>query len=428
MTKRTVFMLLLSIGLILGLSSVACASDWPTFQKNNYNNGVVDGIAPDTTTATINEVWTDTIGGAGWVGWDGAPIIANGTVYEVYFNGYVYAYNLTGAVNPGEPLWVNSEVGGGAGTFELSTAAYDTENDVLFVALSNGNSTTDTSVHAINGVTGDTIWTNNSTTYFPASYQFNSGIKYDDGKVYVASCHVSSMYDTDAGHLTCLDASTGVVEWDYHCGTGGFYWATPAIIGDYVVIGCDDGYVRSFDKDGDGTVIEYVNTGHNQVRGGITYDEDSECIFLTTEAGYLHKYDFDTDDGSFSNADDANVGTRMTTTPTVAGDFVYVVDDGATISCYEKDLTPTSSIDITNSWGGIKGSPVVYDAADGTDYVYVTINGPTAKASCVSFDEYGESPAVAGTFGPLGYTLQGVAIVDGYIVFGNDAKYLGCFK
>ncbi|WP_321430989.1 PQQ-binding-like beta-propeller repeat protein [uncultured Methanolobus sp.] len=426
MTKRTVSMLLLSIGLILGMSSAACASDWTSFQKNNYNNAVVDGTAPDTTTATINPVWNDTIGGGGWFGWESAPIIANGTVYDIYCNGYVYAYNLTGAVNNSEPVWINTEVGGGA--IEFSTAAYDTVNDRLFVALSNGNSSTSTGVHAIDGVTGETIWSNTNASDFPANHQFNSGIKYADAKVYVSS-YVSGSNTTDAGDLTCLNASTGLVEWNYHNSNAGFFTATPAIIGDYVVIGCYDGFVRSFEKDGDGTVIDSVNAGRGQIRSGITYDEDSECIFLTTTGGYLLKYDFDTSNGSFSNADEVNVGTRMTTTPTVAGDFVYVVDDDATISCCEKArLYLADSYDLTNSWGGIKGSPVVYDAPNGNDYVYVTVNGPTAPSSCVSFDEYGEYVAVTGTFGPLGYTFQGVAIVDGYIVFGNDAKYLGCFK
>jgi outer membrane protein assembly factor BamB len=424
MTKRTVFMLLLSIGLILGLSSVACASDWPTFQKNNYNNAIVDGTAPNT--IAIAEVWGDTIGGAGWLGWDGAPIIANGTVYAIFFNGHVYAYNLTGAIDPGEPLWTNIEVGGD-GSFELSTAAYDTENDRLFVALSNGNAATSTGVHAINGVTGETIWSNTNQAFFPVSYQFNNGVKYDNGKVYVASCHVSSMYDTDAGHLTCLDAGTGVVEWDYHCTSGGFYWATPAIIGDYVVIGCDDGIVRSFEKDGDGTVIDYVDAGRDQIRGGITYDENNGCIYFTTVDGYVIKCDFNTYSGAISNKVEVSTGTRMTTTPTVAGDYVYVTDDSAVISCINKAYWyVTDSHDLTGTWGGIKGSPVVYDAGT-IDYIYVTVNGPTAPATCVSFTN-GYFQSVTGTFGSAEYTLQGVAIVDGYIVYGNDNQDICCYK
>ncbi|WP_094227704.1 outer membrane protein assembly factor BamB family protein [Methanolobus psychrotolerans] len=422
MTKRTVFMLLLSIGLILGLSSAAYASDWTSFQKNNYNNGVVDGVAPSTSSFT--PVWNHTISGSGWVGWDGAPIIANGTVYDIYFNGYVYAYDLTTGTN----VWTNSAVGGGSGSFELSTAAYDTVNDRLFVALSNGNSSTSTSVHAINGITGATVWSNTSLSNFPANHQFNSGIKYDDGKVYVANCVVSGS-TTTTGNLTCLDASTGVVEWNYHNSAAGFYWATPAIIGDYVVIGCDDGYVRSFNK-ATGALVEGVNAGDGSIRGGITYD-GSGYIYFTTTGGSVFKYSFNSATGDIGNTATAydDHGTRMTTTPTVAGNFVYVTDDSAVIHCYYKStMSQRSSIDLTSTWGGIKASPVVYDAADGYDYVYVTVNAPTAPASCVYFDSNGRNPDVAGTFGPAGYTLQGVAIVDGYIVFGNDVKYIGCFN
>ncbi|WP_321429184.1 hypothetical protein [uncultured Methanolobus sp.] len=68
---------------------------------------------------------------------------------------------------------------------------------------------------------------------------------------------------------------------------------------------------------------------------------------------------------------------------------------------------------------------MVYDAG-ATDYVYVTVNGPTAPSSCVSFTN-GTYQSVTGTFDPTGYTLQGVAIVDGYIVLCSG-NVIGCYK
>jgi outer membrane protein assembly factor BamB len=429
-------MLLLSIGLILGLSSVACASDWPTFQKNNANNGLVDGTAPNTTDFTL--AWSnDSLISAGWLGWDGAPIIANDTVYEILFNGHVYAYDLYGN---GDPLWVNTNVGGGGGfTFELSTPAYDIDNDRLFVALSCGNTTTSTSVHAINGVTGATIWSNTSQACFPTSHQFNSGIKYDDGKIYVATCVVNSTYYTNAGNLSCINATTGIVEWSYAANNAGFYWATPAIVEDYVIIGCDDGSVRSFDKDGTGTVtpIDTVAAGDGQIRGGICYYDGN--IYFTTVGGSVCTASFNTTNGDIGTITAVDNDRRKTTTPTVTNTgHVYVTDDLGYITCYNTSLTILGYGDMTpedeDMFGGIKASPAVYvDSTTGNEYVYATINMDDlgdipGSGVCAEFSSAG---VYAGYnedayFGHAEYTLQGVAIVDGRIVFGNDEKYICC--
>lgn len=416
MNKKSLGLALVTMMVLSLLATGASAADWPTFQQNNYNNGVIS----ENVDSTPEPVWNETPTSSGWLGWESAPIIANDTVYNVFCNGSVFAYELA----DGDLVWQNSNVGGG-GSFELAVPAYD--NDSLFVALSAGNSSTSTGVHALNAINGNVIWSNTSSTYFPSNHQFNTGVKYDYGEdaIYLGSVHMADSSNSDEGNFYCVDADTGVVKWTYENGDCGYYWATPAIIGDYVVVGDDDGVIRSFDKS-TGTEVENVTTSDGSIRSAIVYD-GSGYIYFTTTGGSVFKYSFNSATGDIGDtateSDDGN--GRMTTSPAVTDSHVFVGTDGGDLICFDTSLTEEDRVAVDAQ---VKASPVV--TTGGTyNQVYVTTNG--GKASCTLFDKTsGEHPTrnYYNEFGPSEYTLQGVAIVDGYIVYGNDAKRLMCFN
>jgi outer membrane protein assembly factor BamB len=392
------------------LATGASASDWPTFQKNNYNNGITSEVVP---TSPGSADWTFTGPSGGWLGWESAPVIADGVVYNVYYNGDVYAVSLTN----GNQLWCNDFIGG-SGNFELSVPAYDGDNGRLYVGLSNGNSTTVTGIHALD-VTDDgaTLWSNTDSADFPANHQLNTPIKYEDGAIYFGSVHMADLYDSDDGYFYCVDASNGDVNWkfDNDCG---FYFASPALIGDYVVVGDDNGTVRSFNK-ATGGDIETYETSAGQIRSAIVYD--AGYIYFTTTNGSLFKIAFDTGTGEMTNAVSESSGVRTTTSPAVTSSYVYVGNDAGVVLCYDKsDLDLIDSEDIGSQ---IKSSPVV-STMSGSDYVYVTLNSGYAQACEFTSGEYQDRTA----FGTDDYTLQGFAIADGCLVFGNDGKKLSCFN
>lgn len=412
-------MLLLSIGLVIGmLSSAACASDWASFQENNYNNGVV---SEELTTDFSGTTWSAYVTPGAWAGWDSAPVIGDGIVYNVFYNGKVYAFDL----DSGAEVWNNTQIGT-AGYFEMCVPAYVADKNILYVGLSAGNQTLSTGIHALNATTGALIWSNGSSTYFPASHQLNSGIKYDaeTDAIYFGS------YGSN-GRFYSVDADTGEVNWMFTGASAGYYWATPAIIGDYVVVGNESGYVTSFDKT-DGSVVATYNTGTNvPIRSGITYDSATEKIFFTvrttgTGAGKLVSLDFGS--GQFSNESSVTgVGSALTTTPTVVGDYVFV-SGGTYLRAYYKDLT--TDITPRNVNGGIKASPVI-STYNGIYHIYVTTNTASGKCYYVSFNPSTNqfSTPVAWNVSNPGYTLQGVAAADGWIVYGNDAGYMyGVYK
>ncbi|WP_305063807.1 outer membrane protein assembly factor BamB family protein [Methanococcoides sp.] len=404
------------------LATGASASDWPTFQKNNYNNGVTSEDIPDDFTPSPSDTWTFTGASGGWLGWESAPIIGDGITYNVYYNGDIYAIGLTN----GTQVWCNDELGG-SGNFELSVPAYDDAQKRLYVGLSSGNASTSTGIHALHSGNGTAIWSNTSSTEFPSSHQLNTPIKYDSGQdaIYFGSTHMSGTYTTDDGYFYCVDADTGVVNWKYDNDCG-FYFTSPAIIGNYVVVGDDDGTVRVFDLD-DGDVVDSIETssiqaGAGSIRSGIVYDDGT--IYYTTTEGYLIAIGFNSATGDLdgNDTDSETTGARTTTTPAVTSDYVYVGTDGSAVKAYERSTL--TCLDTCNTNGPVKASPVVTTYPSGEERVYVTTNTASGRLYACTFDTTDEEFSGSPYWGPTGssYTLQGIAFADSWLVYGNDNK------
>jgi outer membrane protein assembly factor BamB len=394
------------------------AEEWTTFQSNNENNGVYSG---ELTTDFTDTNWMANYTPGGWACWDSAPVIGNGTVYAVKNNGHIVALNLT----TGNEIWYNDAIGGN-GFFELCTPAYDPAGDRLFVGLSAGNQTIDTGIHCLNAATGGSIWDNSSDIY-PANHQLLSGIKYDSETGYI----YFGTYGSN-GLFYCVNGTTGICKWHNTSTSNGYYWATPAIIGDYVVVGNEAGYVYCFNKTTGDTVDSYYFGVSAPIRSGITYDSSTQTILYTIKTGgspggYLVSIGFNPTTGAIDESDVYSVTgltASLTTTPTVAGGRVFVSSNAYV---YSYTVPTLGNKKVSGSMGGdIKASPVVSTADADMYYVYVTTNSGSAKCCCIPFDTLDESFGTAVLWEPTDtdYTLQGIAAADGWLVFGNDAGHI----
>jgi len=396
------------------------ASSWTSFQGNNNNNGVTS----EDITTTFATNWTSTTVASDFSGLDsGAIIDENDAVYCVSYSGIVYAFNLT----TGSEIWNNSNIANNdpnVFSFELSVPAY--HDNRLYIGLSEGNSSQNTTIYALNTMDGSVVWYNSSDTYFPPSHQLNSPIKYDpdSGNLYFGSVELDANYNTIGGYFYCVNASNGNVIWRYDSSTRGYYGAAPAIIGNYVVVGDDAGIVRSFNKE-DGTLVDTLNTStYGSIRSGIVYDDGS--LYYSTTGGYLVtvEYDSSTGDIDATTLRSKDIGSRTTSTPAVTDDYIYVGTDSSSVKVIDKatfgNIFETYTVD-----GPVKASPVVTTNTTGIERVYVTTNNPGTCYGII-FNKSSETFTGNVSWQPNGstYTLQGIAFANGYLVYGNDAGYL----
>ncbi|AKB50253.1 hypothetical protein MSBRW_1000 [Methanosarcina barkeri str. Wiesmoor] len=424
MKNKNLFMLLISM-VIIGLLPVAVsASSWTSFQGNNDNNGVTS----ENITTTFATNWTSTTAAGDYAGLDAGVVIDdNNVAYCVNYNGTVYAFNLTtGAQN-----WVNTNIANdNPYSYEISVPVYN--NDRLYVGLSNGNygnTNIGSTIYALNATTGNVVWYNSSDTYFPSNYQIDSPIKYDSGKLYFGSVGFDENYSTIGGYFYCVDASNGNVIWRNDSSTRGYYGASPAIIGDYVVVGDDAGKVRSFNKATGSLVSSLDASSYGSIRSGIVYKNG--YIYFTAKPGYLLKASI-SPSGILSNLQASNsFGSDVysTSTPAVTNNYIYVGTDNGnysnptgTVKCFDTNLNLED--ESSNLGGLVKASPVITTNTSGQERVYVTTNNASAKCYYLNFID--GSLGSSGSWQPSNstYTLQGIAFANGYLVYGNDAGYL----
>lgn len=417
--NRNLLVLLLVSMVIIGIlfPMAASASSWPSFQGNNYNNGVTS----ENITTTFATNWASQTAAGLFSGLDSGVVIDdNNVVYCVTYNGTVYAFNLTTGVQK----WVNTNIANSNPYgYELSVPVY--HDNHLYVGLSEGNSSQDTTIYALNATDGTVVWSNSDDNDLIPDHQLNTPIKYDSGKLYFGSVELDANYTTIGGYFYCVDASNGDVLWRYDSSTSGYYGTAPAIIGDYVVVGDDAGIVRSFNKT-TGSLVDSLDTSaYGSIRSGIVYKGGN--IYYTAKPGYLLKASISSS-GILGNLNYAPLGTGVysTSTPAVTDNYIYVGayngdynNPVGTVQCFDTDLDFKSTSNVPN--GFVQASPVVTTNTTGQERVYVTTNTYPGRCYWLTFNSAGEFTD-SGYWEPTGstYTLQGIAFANGWLVYGND--------
>ena len=384
----------------------AAATDWSTFQKDNYNTGLTSDKAPITNPLGNGISWERSFAFGGWAGFDEAPIVVGDMVYVVGADNKVRAMNKT----TGDVKWETSTSGGG---FLLGNMGAG--NGTIFVP------TTDGKIFGIDDATGVVEW---SAT---ESGQMNTPVVYGDHKIYFGDWNGNKAY-------YCY-SDTGTEIWQRTSNSGsGYYWAGATTIGDYLVYGDDASHLTSVYK-ANGTTVHEIdistefNVTANEIRSSICYVEYLDRIYFTSKGGYIYALGMN-NDGTFDTTDKhhANIG-YSTSTPAVYNNKVYVgaggmYGGGDGISCLDADLTD-EDWHFAAAAGAVQSSPAVttaYDDGDGEVYIYVTTNAAAGKVYCVN--ESGVEQWSWGESGKTDWTLCGVAISDGWIFYGTDSKYV----
>lgn len=398
-------------------------TDWPQFQRSTYNNGITSDRAaiqkPDET-----ESWsTYTYYVEEAFGIDVEPIVAGDFVYVVA-NDTVYSINrLNGGVEWTRNIYVND-------TAVLGTPAYG--NGKLFV-VSFGY------VYSFDALTGEQLWNRSVSTDNLDYTQLNTPVTYYDGKIYFGGWIRGE--ESGQRKYYCYDESGNEV-WSRPSSTNetGYYFAGATVVGNSLVYGDDALHITSVNKDS-GTLIDEINVSEllgfgyidKEIRASITYSPETDRIYSVSEEGYCFSIGMEYS-GKFDTSDINKVYIgSSTSTPTVYNGRVYV---GAGHFSGTHDFYCLNESDLSVIWnytinGGIQASPVIstaYESINDEIYIYFTTNTEKGMVYCLKDSPDNTEPDIQWYYEPPEgmnqYTLQGVAIKDGIIYYGNDAGYL----
>lgn len=443
---KPVIAVFLALAMVVSVAVLAAGADWTTFQGNNDRNGVTPGPAPIGNSTPLNQSVFAAVDPWGTAGIDVTPIVADGKVFVVSYDGAVRAYyknNLTEA-------WVNDDWAGHS-TFQTSTPVYAEygENKTLYVALTRGVWDEDTwlltqedpVILALDATTGNEKWHQIITGPWAVgdAPEITTPLTFDRQTtfLYFGTWNYYGNYD---GTYYAIDTSAAPgIAWSYFSlGSGGYNNAGAAVIGNYLVFGDESGNVTSVNKATGAFRSSYsFSSGAGPIRSSITYNNGA--IYFTTASSWAHAIGFIPSIGAFNPFalvwnTQLSLGTISTSTPAVYNDRVYVgVGDWTSTGgnhLYVLNAANGNVIWTYAANGGIQASPVIYAPSSGV-YIYFATNEATwgdaqGKAYCVK--DNGGSASLVWDFlpepGKRAAVLQGVAISDGSVYFGNDAGYL----
>ena len=174
-----------------------------------------------------------------------------------------------------------------------------------------------------------------------------------------------------------------------HTQAGGFYWAMPIIVGDYLIIGTEDGTsasnnpaeILAMDKE-TGEVVDTLDvTG--DVRSAIAYDSETDRYYTSTTAGDLVKFEFDEEAGEFGEKETLNLGTTLgKCTPVVYKGVIYTglgnFQAGTFVAVDAETMTEKYRVPMKTAKGQLQGSFILstaYEEETGYIYIYFTYNG-----------------------------------------------------
>ena len=349
--------------------SASRPTDWKADWSGN-SNAVVENVS--TPTGALASSWT-----FDWKAYSGAtypnasePIVVNGNVYL--------------AVNK-RLLKIDAESGKVLAESNLKTAiGYTTRpiytNGLVIVPLDGG---------AVQALTADTLTTVWVTDPVSKTAQSNSQLTVDGNYLYVGTVDVDygkGVYNN--GHLTRINILTGAVSWQHVNADEGYYWTGATVGNDFVLVPTSAGTVEMLSKSS-GAVLGSVSVGAI-VNSSCVLSADGSHAYLISRDGKLHVLAIS--DGSSRDADAAtriseervvDLGlTGCACMPTLYGNKLIVggeVSGGSALAIVDlaNDFATTLVSSADGSAlpiGGIKGAPLVSAQADGTYYVYFTVN------------------------------------------------------
>ena len=435
---------------MLATSALASStSSWPVYGGNANHNSVVSG-AP-TSIATGYPKQLNLTSTTGWDGVDNVPVMqtVDGVTYAyVLFDGY--------GTNGAQVVKVNCATGGevwrttaqqtpgslnAKSGFQLSTPYLDDSTGTLYVGVISAYTyDPDTDEYLQNSKSKILALTNLDAAQPTVSEvlinidgQINTPIVKYGSYIYFGTWPGGS----NAGKYYQVDVST--TSYTYKTFTPesyGFYWAGAVKSGNYIYFGSDNGklYYRQAGPRFDSTaataggVLDLTDTtiggasDAGNVRSTVMLDGDK--LYFTSQGKYLWCCTIGSG-GAPAISWKASLGGTSTSTPTKVGDRIYVGYysgfNAGGVQCVSADGSSVKTV-VEGDGFPVQSSIVVMGDGTGTDYLYFNTNAQKGAGYCYSFDGTTGSK-VWGTTGDT-YALGGMAIDNGYAVFGNDYNHL----
>ncbi len=412
---------MISFVILMFLSSGASASNWTQFQSNILNSGISTDKAP-ITEPDLNLSWDYGLPGSGGsigsASINSPPLAVGDTVYAVTSGGTVSAINKITGVEK----W-NTSIG--TIWYQLGAPAYG--NNTIFIPTYKGD------IYAIDSENGDLKWSRSAGDWI------FTPVTYDENMIFFGDCND---WEGNNGQYYCYDDNGNEVWTRNSTGDGGYYWSGSCVIGNYLVFGDSEGLLTSVYKDS-GIQKDEIDIASvfgisyaGSIKSSIVYNNESNRVYFTSKkssSGYLFSIGFNTD-GTFNTSEKYSASiTESTSSPVVYNERVYV---GSGDFASTGKMYCFNDFDLTQIWeyspnGGVKASPVLstaYDNGDGEVYIYFTTNDDDARVYCLRDYSNNTEPEEVWYYQPSSdinqYTVQGVAISDGWIFYGNDRGYL----
>lgn len=225
----------------------------------------------------VPDGWNATVAGSGGQEAD-QELASNGTVYVTTENGTVQALSAT----TGDTEWT-AELG--PATVTSPTVAGET---VVVGATPDGGEDGESSgaVFAIDRTDGEVIWDRTLADEVAVSVTAYPGA---DG---ATGTHPTTLFATEDGTVTALNATAGQTRWETDIGHGP--GAAPTVAGDRIYIPDSDGMIHALDSESGETVWTH---GVATIADSAPTVADGQ-LFLGTGAGVVHAFDLETPQGS----------------------------------------------------------------------------------------------------------------------------------
>ncbi len=255
----------------------------------------------------------------------------------------------------------------------------------------------------------------------PLGGQALSPVIFDNGLIYAGFWNDEEI---DASFV-CIDSAKGVLKWSFSQ-KGGFYWAEPAIIGNHLIIGGDNGSgkteapaaLHSLNK----TTGELLDTAEiiGDQRSGIT--EHNGELYFVTKAGYLYKAQLNAQ-GEFASIEKSKLSGASTSTPVIHNGKIYI---GVQSCSFSGNLAVIDAQTLENictvPMSGYPQSEVLLSTAYDDMFIYSTYNASPGGITVINGSTFKSEQLFTPDEGYGGFCISPVcAADDGTLIYKNDS-------
>lgn len=389
------------------------AALWPMFRGPRF--GLTDARTARSA-AEVQLLWRTKVA----KNWSmSAPLLVNGKIY-VAGGDAMQVLDMQGNLIKEAPL------AGSIGYF--SYIAYG--DGKLFIPFGDGQ------VQAMDAETLTSLW----VTAPMKTMQSISPLVYHDGFLYTGMTNGSGT----AGNYFALDVrdedpfQEDEVKTPVWTQEGkGYYWSGAQVVGNAILFGGNDGVLVSHSLK-TGGIFDTLSLD-DAIRAGVTYDEASKTVYVTTKAATLYAVPLNSD-GSFGVPRSLKLlegQGSSTSTPAVFQGRLYVGaghwDTGKGSLCVV-DTKAMKLIYTAEVEGQVQSSPLVTtayaNASNGQQVsVYFTANGPVGGLYCLTDNMSATEPRLEQIYIPEGEyqnycTSTPIADNMGTLYYANDAGFL----